>query len=360
MGAHGITVIHGTGTLVDAHTVSLGDRQLSADQIVIATGAHPPRLPIPGIERALTHFQVMSREEPPAHLLIIGGGIIAFEFAYLFTRLGTAVTLIEAADHVLGVVDPEVRAAVLEHARQLGINVRISTQIHKIEPDAANLQVSAEHAGEPFTLHCDCMVALAAGQQPATENLGLEKVGVAVDHGIVTDEMLRTSVPNIWAAGDVRRGAHQLTMVAQHEGSVAGYNAFHSSALRRIDEQIVPWMIGTTPPMGGVGMTEQEAVAAGHRIGVHKVQYATVCTSANVMGDSDGMAKLIFDADTGLVLGAHIFGAAAPELAQQVAFIMHGGLTMQRASSAIFVFPAYSHVLQRLLAPQPGDPKPSR
>jgi len=355
MRALGVTLVHGEGALIDAHTVSVGNQRLSADQILIATGAHPPRLPIPGIEHALTHVEILRREEPPARLLIIGGGIIAFEFAYMFARLGTSVTLIEVADHVLSVVDWEVRAAVLEHARRLGINVHVSTQIDEIEHDAGNLRVSGQRPGERLALDCDCTLVLAAGQQPAIENLGLEKVGVALDHGIVTDGTLRTTVPNIWAAGDVRRGAHQLTMVAQHEGKIAAYNALHTPP-RNIDESIVPWMIGTSPPIAGVGMTDQEARTAGRRVGSHKVEYSKVCPAANVMGEPDGIAKVIFDAETGMILGAHIFGAGAPELVQEIAFAMHGGMTLKQAGSTIFLFPSYSYVLQRLLSPQRGDP----
>lgn len=103
-------------------------------------------------------------------------------------------------------------------------------------------------------------------------------------------------------------------------------------------------------------MTEQEAATGGRRIGMHSLQYSKVCPVANVMGEPDGMAKLIFDAETGLILGAHIFGAGAPELVQQVVFAMHGKMTIRQASSAIFVFPAYSYILQLLLAPRPGDP----
>jgi len=317
--------------------VNVGSDRLFAEHILIATGAHPPRLPIAGIEHALTHVEMLRREEPPARLIVIGGGIIAFEFAYMFARLGTAVSVIEVADHVLNAVDWEVRAAVLEHARLLGINLHVSTHIEAIERRADTYLVSAQRSGERLKLDADC-VLLAAGQQPATENLGLEKIGVALDHGIITDETLRTTVPNIWAAGDVRRGAHQLTMVAQHEGKIAAYNALHKPP-KPIDEKIVPWMIGTSPPIAGVGMTDQEATGAGRRIGSHKLDYSKVCPAADVMGEPDGIAKVIFDADTGLILRAHIFGAGAPELVQEVAFAMHGGMTLSQAGSAIFLSP---------------------
>jgi glutathione reductase (NADPH) len=194
MRARGITLVSGAALLIDVHTVNVGTDRLFADQILIATGAHPPRLPIPGIEHALTHVEMLRREEPPARLIVIGGGIIAFEFAYMFARLGTWVSVIEVADHVLNAVDWEVRAAVLEHARRLGINVHVSTHIEAIERSAETYLVSAQRSGERLKLEADG-VLLAAGQEPTTENLGLDKIGVALDHGIITDETLRTTVP---------------------------------------------------------------------------------------------------------------------------------------------------------------------
>lgn len=354
MRARGIDLHFASARLEDAHTVVAGVERLSADQILIATGALPPRLPIPGIELALTHVEMLRLEQPPARLIIIGGGIIAFEFAYMFARLGTRVTIIEILDHVLRMVDGEIRRAILEHAAHLGITVLTSTTVKQVKRDGQCYEVEADQSGQPLKLITDT-VLLAAGQAPATENLGLEKVGVQCDHGIITDETLRTSVPNVWAAGDVRHGARQLTMVAQYEGKLVAYNALHSSP-RQMDERIVPWLIGTSPPIAGVGFTDDEAQAAGHRIGSHKLEYSKVCPVANVAGESEGLAKVIFDADTGALIGAHIFGAGAPELVQQVAFAMHAGMTLRQAGSTIFLFPSLTYVLQRLLLPQPGDP----
>ncbi|WP_168209515.1 FAD-dependent oxidoreductase [Mycobacterium helveticum] len=342
-----------TASLLDAHTVDAGGLRLSAEQILIATGAHSPRLEIPGIEHAITHVELLRREKLPDRLVIIGGGIVGFEFAYIFARLGVPVTVVARHDALVE-ADVDVRAAVLAHAAGLGIQILTFTNVDAISQTGKGYQVSVTRVDEPLMLEADC-VLIAAGQQPATQGLGLEAVGVVVDHGVVTDETLRSSVPNIWAAGDVRRGALQRAMVAMYEGRLAAYNALHTPP-KSIEEAIVPWMIGTTPPIAGVGITEREATDAGRQVGVHKVEYRHICPAALVMGEPVGFGKVIFDVQTGLIMGAQIFGGDASEIIQPVAFAMHERMTMHQFAAVITSFPSYLWILNKLFpAPRPGD-----
>lgn len=351
----GVSLFRSTASLLDAHTVDAGGLRLSAEQILIATGAHSPRLGIPGIEHAITHVELLRREKLPDRLVIIGGGIIGFEFAYIFARLGIPVMVVARHD-ALPAVDVDVRAAVLAHAAGLGIQVFTFASVDVISQTGKGYQVSVTKVDEALILESDC-VLIAAGEQPTTQGLGLEAVGVVVDHGVVTDETLRSSVSNIWAAGDVRKGALQRAMVAMHEGRIAAYNALHTPP-KTIEETIVPWMIGTSPPIAGVGMTEGEATDAGLQLGVHKVEYRHICPAALVMGEPVGIGKVIFDAQTGLIKGAHIFGASAPELIQSVTFAMHERMTMRQFSGVITAFPDFLWILNRLFPPpRPGDPQ---
>jgi pyruvate/2-oxoglutarate dehydrogenase complex dihydrolipoamide dehydrogenase (E3) component len=309
-----------------------------------------------GLEHTITHVEALELEEPPRSLAIIGGGIIGLEFAYLFARLGTRVVVLERLSQVLEGVDAEIRAAVVEHAGPLGITVYTGMRVEAIEPDGPGYRVSATHqAGQTWTETFE-RVLLAAGMAPAVKGLGLEQVGVGVGRdGIHTDTALRTSVGHIWAAGDVRAGAPKLTQIASYEGRLAARNAL-SGQTEPVTERIVPYLIGLTPPAAAVGLTEEEAHVAGYPVGVHRQAYREVCPAGNVVGEADGLFKVVYDATSGVLLGAHAFGAGAPELVQQVAFALQGGLTLRQAGTALFTFPGLSEVVWYALRPHPGDP----
>lgn len=303
----------------------------------------------------MTHVEIEHLEVPPVRLGIVGGGIIAFEFAYLFARLGSAVSVIELREHVLDGVDREVRDAVVTHAQSLGIRVHTGTRVQAIRSSGSRFVIEAARDNEQLRIETDT-VLLAAGQVGRTAGLGLEAIGVRCDGGdVLTDGMLRTSVPHIWAAGDVRKGAAKLSMVAQYEGRLAARNALGREP-QPLNEEIVPYMIGLTPPVAAVGLTEEQARAAGYLVGVHRQTYASVCPVGNVIGEPEGLVKIVFDATSGRLLGAHVFGTGAPELAQQVAVALHGRLTLKQAGGAIYVFPGLTYVMQEALRPRPGDP----
>ena len=179
---------------------------------------------------------------------------------------------------------------------------------------------------EPFD-----RVLLAAGQLPAVYGLGLEDIGVHyTSEGIQTDAALRTSVPHIWAAGDVRAGTLELSQIASSEGQLVARNAL-SGKVTELGERVVPYLIGLTPPVAAVGLTEEEARNAGYTVGVHRQTYREVCPAGNVVGEPEGFLKVVFDATSGKLLGAHAFGSGSPELVQQIAFAMLGGLTLRQA-----------------------------
>jgi pyruvate/2-oxoglutarate dehydrogenase complex dihydrolipoamide dehydrogenase (E3) component len=348
---HGVHLTFGEGHFLDSHTVQVNEERLKANHILIATGRHPPRLPIPGIENAITHIEALRWDRPPRRLAIIGGGIIGMEFAYLFRRLGTEVAVIEMLSQILYMLDDDLRAAITEHATNLGIQIHTSARVQRIDSSGQEYRVEVDRGTE---LTVD-QVMIAAGQMPAVENLQLEHAGVAYDKGgIITDKTLRTNVPNIWAAGDVRKGVAQLSQVATDEGILATRNALLGLS-REVDEGIVPFFVGLTPPAASVGLTETEARAAGYSVGVHIQSYAGVCPAANVEGEPEGFVKLLFDSKSGSILGAHAFGTRSPDLIQQVAFALHGRMTIQEAAMTPFVFPGISEVLWYALRPQPGE-----
>jgi pyruvate/2-oxoglutarate dehydrogenase complex dihydrolipoamide dehydrogenase (E3) component len=355
-GAH--LVLRTTGRLLDAHTVQAGGERLSAGNIVIATGRRPPRPAIPGIEHAVTHVEALRWQQPPRRLAVIGGGVIGMEFAYLFRRAGSDVVVFEALDHILYMLDEDVRGAIAGHASGLGIELHTAARVLGIEPAAGGLRVRAEAGAGRADITVD-QVLLAAGQAPAVDGLGLEDAGVAYGHdGIETDRTLRTTAPTIWAIGDVRKGAAALSQVASHEGALAARNALTGAGID-FGEHIVPFLIGITPPAAAVGLGEAAARELGHQVGVHHQPYAEVCPAANVDGEPEGFIKVVFDTATGKLLGAQAFGARSPELMQQFAFALHAGMTTGQAGDAQFVFPGVSEALWYAVRPHPDDPQPS-
>jgi pyruvate/2-oxoglutarate dehydrogenase complex dihydrolipoamide dehydrogenase (E3) component len=354
--AKGARLVIGEGRFVDPHTIAVGEERLRGAQILVATGAHTAIPPIAGVEHALTHREVLRLRTPPKAMTVIGGGVIALEFAYLFARLGVRVTVLELLDHVLATLDREIREAVADHAVRLGIEIRTGVRVAAIEPTPAGAyRVVGMVSSDTIDADAD-VVVLAAGQVPTVDGIGLDVAGVQYDrHGIAADQALRTNVPHIWAAGDVRRGSRQLSPLASHGARVAARNALLGRA-DPFDESLAPYIVGLTPPVAGAGATEEEAAAAGIPIYIHRQSYASVCPAANVVGEPEGLVKLILRRDDHRLIGAHAFGAFSGELVQQMAFAIRAGFTAAQLAEMLFVFPGLSQVLEYAVRIQPGDP----
>jgi pyruvate/2-oxoglutarate dehydrogenase complex dihydrolipoamide dehydrogenase (E3) component len=188
------------------------------------------------------------------------------------------------------------------------------------------------------------------GRQPARN-----ETGVTYDrHGIEADATLRTSIPHIWAAGDVRRGSAQLSPIASHGARVAARNALLGRS-DVFDESLVPYIVGLTPPVAGVGFTREAAASRKIDTFEHRQAYASVCPAANVVGEPEGFVKLIFSRGDRRLIGAHAFGASAGELIQQMAFAMRANLTAETLAEMLFVFPGLSQVVEYATRPRPGD-----
>lgn len=349
--AGGAELVLGEGRFVDAHTVAVGDRQLHGESIVVATGARLPSLPVEGIELADSHVGLLELRELPRRLVVIGGGVIGIEFAFMFARVGVEVAVVELLDHLLGRLDGDVREAVVAAAARLGIGLHLSTRVERLARADGGLVVEAQGPEGPLRLEAD-RVLHAAGMVPAVDGLGLDQAGIVHDaHGIPTDQTLRTNLAHVFAVGDVRAGAYQLSPVATSEGLIAAANALQDGQAV-FDERIVPYLVGLTPPAAGVGLTEEDARTQGLTVEIHRQDYRDVCPVGNVVGEQEGFVKIVAEAGSGRILGAHIVGAGAPELVQQVAFAMLADLSVHQAG-ALFVFPGLSQALQHALAPKP-------
>jgi len=348
----GAVIVAGAGRFVDPHTVAVGDRLLHGESIVVATGARLPRLPIEGIELADGHVELLEARELPRRLVVIGGGVIGMEFAFMMARVGVEVSVVELLDHVLGRVDTDVRTEVAAMAERLGITLHLSTRVERLTRQGGAIEVEATGPDGPLHFGAD-RVLLAAGMVPAVEDLALEAAGVTYDrHGIPTDATLRTNVAHIYAIGDVRAGAYQLSPVATQQGMMAAGNALRGEQAA-FDDRVVPYLVGLTPPVAGVGLTEDQARDQGLELEVHRQDYKDVCPVGNVVGEPEGFVKVVAEAGSGRILGAHAVGAGSPELIQGVAFAMAGNLTLARAAGTLSVFPGLSQALQHALMPRP-------
>jgi pyruvate/2-oxoglutarate dehydrogenase complex dihydrolipoamide dehydrogenase (E3) component len=329
----GIKVLRGRATFVGPHAVRVGDRQVTAEKVVIATGSSPARPPIPGIEWAISSTELLDRPTRPGRMVVIGGGYIGLEFAFIFARAGSRVTVLQAGPAVLPALDDEVREALLEIARGARIDVRTGVKVTRI----TRRSVTAEIKGTARSFAADA-VLVATGRPANIAGLGLEAAGVAVERGAVKVNEFRQSptAAHVYAAGDAN-GEHQHTPVAWYEGKLVAENALQGKG-RAADFSIFPTAVFTIPAVAQVGLTEAEARRRGHRVAVSRAPFAD-SSAAGIRDETEGLVKAVYEEPTGRLLGVHILGAEAEELIHIAAVAMRGGLTRRDLAGMHYVFP---------------------
>jgi glutathione reductase (NADPH) len=329
----GITVLRGQARFVGPHALRVGERQVTAEKIVVATGSAPTRPPIPGVEHALTSAELLDRQVQPRRLVVIGGGFIGLEFAFICARAGTRVTVLQSGSAVLPALDEEIRKALLEIAHRAGIDVRTGAEVTRIRRGG----VTARIGGKARSFPADT-VLVATGRPPAVAGLGLETAGVAIERGAIKVNQYRQSptAPHVYAAGDVN-GEHQHTPVAWYEGKLVAENALRGNG-RPADFSIFPTAVFTIPAVAQVGLTEAEARRRGQAVAVKRAPFAD-SSAAAIRDETDGLVKVVYEEPTGRLLGIHILGAGAEDLIHIAAVAMRGGLTRQDLAGMHYVFP---------------------
>ncbi len=317
---HKIEIIEGKAQLLSPTQVAVGDRVPTAKNIVIATGSRPKQ--IPGLEtdgeRILNSDQLLELEEPPQSLLIIGAGAVGSEFASFFLDIGTELTLIEMLPTVVPLEDADVGKALGKALAARGANVLTGARVLPDKTRACNgrVELTVEHEGTEKKLSAQT-VLVAAGREAVTDGLGLEKTGVKLDHGwVAVDETYRTAEPNIYAAGDAIGGL-LLAHVAAAEGFIAA-QAIAGQEVEKLDYNRVPRVTYSRPQVASVGMTEQQARDAGHNPKSQRFSFK-YNAMALIEDETDGFAKIVYDQDSGDLLGAHIIGQHASELVSEAA-----------------------------------------
>ncbi|MGH7320783.1 MAG: dihydrolipoyl dehydrogenase family protein [Candidatus Rokuibacteriota bacterium] len=330
----GISVLRGRATFVGSHELDVGDRRVTAERVVIATGSSPKRPPIEGIERGLTSDQLLERTALPERMVVIGGGVIAMELGFAFGRAGSRVSVLQSGPAVLPALDGDIRAAVVELAPGAGLDLRTSAKVMRIGADHT---VEAEIGGRLERFPAD-VVLVATGRPPNTAGLSLEAAGVALERGGVKVNEYRqsASAPHVYAAGDVT-GQHQHTPAAWYEGRLAAENALLGNR-RAVDFSLFPTATFTIPAAAQVGLTEAAARAQGLTVGVGRVPLED-STAAAVRNETEGLIKVVFEQPSGRILGVHVLGAGAEDLIHVAAAAMRGGLTREALAGMHYVFP---------------------
>ncbi|HEX4747772.1 MAG TPA: dihydrolipoyl dehydrogenase [Gaiellaceae bacterium] len=345
--ANNVTAFEGSGRFEGATSIVFekGDLGLSFKTAIIATGSYPITPPIPGLDspRCVDSTGLLAQTEIPRRLVVLGGGIIGCEFASIFERFGTEVTMIEMLETLIPQEDSDATSELRKSFARRGIVVHLGKQCTKVEDTGAGLVV---HFGEGETTECDLML-VSVGRAPLVDGIGLEAAGVSFDPraGIGTDAHRRTSVPHIYAAGDVA-GYWQLAHTAFREGEIAAENATGHEA-QMADSPAVPRPIYTDPEIAGVGLTEAQAV---ERYGVENVavgRFPWVANARAVMtGETTGWVKSIHETTYGELVGVVIVGPHATDLIEAAVVALDAEATVETVADGMAPHPTLSEGLK--------------
>ena len=332
----GVTLIEGHAKITGPNEVEVNGQRHSAKHILIATGGWPQIPEIPGHEHAISSNEAFFLKELPKRVLVVGGGYIAVEFAGIFHGLGAQTSLLYRGDMFLRGFDGAVRKHLHEELVKRGMDVQFNADIERIDKQAdGSLKATLKDGRE---LIADC-VFYATGRRPMLDNLGLENTGVKLDkRGFVeVDDLYQSAEPSILAIGDVI-GRVQLTPVALAEGMAVARRLFKPEQYRPVDYQMIPTAVFSLPNIGTVGLSEEQAVEAGHKVQIFESSFRpmkltlTECQERTLM-------KLVVDADTDKVLGCHMVGPEAGEIVQGLAIALKAGATKQHFDETIGVHP---------------------
>jgi glutathione reductase (NADPH) len=329
-----VAILEGHATIVDPHTVELAGKRYTAANIMIATGGHPVMPEIPGIEHVITSNEALDLKALPKRIVIVGGGYIAVEFAGIFETLGSEVTIAIRAERLLRGFDEDVRAALGEEIAARGVKILPGTRIARIDKTPGGLVATTLDGA---TLTADA-VMYATGRRPNTAKLGLEAVGVAVNKAgaVAVDERFRTTVPNIYAIGDVSDRLN-LTPVAIAEGRAIAETLFNNNPMT-VDHRNVPSAVFSQPPVGTVGLSEQAARETYGAVDVYRTRFRPMKNTLSGRGERTLM-KLVVDRKTDRVLGCHMVGRDAAEITQGLAIALQCGATKRQFDRTIGIHP---------------------
>ena len=346
----GVTLLRGTGNLAAPTTLEVrpesGDAiSVSASRVILAPGSITARPPIPGLDLpgVITSTEALDISDVPARLVVVGGGVIGLEFACIYEALGSRVTVLEMMPTLLpGGTDEALAQRLALLLRRRGMSIVTGVQVAEIVPSRSGLAATYRDAkGALFTIEGDHILA-AMGRWPNTDGFGLAEVGVKMNgRAIAVDEHLATSVPNVWAVGDAV-GGMMLAHKAMVDGRVAAENACGGS--RTVDYRSVPNVIFTRPEVASVGLTETQARQQEADVKVAQFPFSAN-PRARLLGDMDGLVKLVCEAESGVVLGVHLIGPHATDLIAEGALAVQLGATADDLAWTTHAHPTLSEAM---------------
>jgi len=354
-----IDYIRGRGNLAGNGRVEIGAsgesiERVSAKHIIVATGARPRS--IPGLtvdrKRIITSTEAMNLPEQPRSMIIVGGGAIGIEFAYLYNALGTTVTVVEMMPGILPVEDRELTKLMEVSLKKQGIEILTEATVETAKAGAEGVRVSVSTPAGKKELNADVVLA-AIGVQGNVEGMGLEQLGVAVEKShIAVDTDYKTNIPGVYAIGDVI-GPPWLAHVASAEG-IHCVEAIAGKSPAAIDYSSIPGCTYCQPQIASVGLTEEKAKAEGHELRVGRFPFRPL-GKAVAIGETEGMVKLIFDATYGELLGAHIMGSEATEMIAELVIAKRLETTAQELFRTVHAHPTLSEAVMEAAAAAYGE-----
>jgi pyruvate/2-oxoglutarate dehydrogenase complex dihydrolipoamide dehydrogenase (E3) component len=353
-GMRNVTFIQGHARFAGPRLVEVNGRTLEAERVFINVGGRASVPDLPGVKDIafFTNSTIMGVDFLPEHLLVVGGSYIGLEFAQMYRRFGSRVTVIERSAKLLSREDDDVAAGIRQILEKEGIEIRTGADCLSLARSDSGVSVGlACGGGEPFAQGSHVLLAL--GRVPNTHDLGLDRAGVETDaRGFIrVDDECRTNVPGIWALGDANgRGAFTHTSYNDYE--IVAANLFDGDP-RRISDRIPAYALFIDPPLGRAGMTEREALASGRRLLVGKMPMARV-GRAREAGETQGFMKVVVDADTKALLGAALLGLNGDEIVHSLLDVMYAKAPYTTIQRAVHIHPTVTELIPTLL----GNLKP--
>ncbi len=346
----GCDVIDGRATVVDAHTVAVGDKTYTAERILVAAGSWPTDLSYEGGEHVITSNEAFYLDAFPQSVVIEGGGYIAVEFAGIFNGLGADVTLVYRGPMFMRGFDDDIRAHLAREMEKQGINLKFETTFERVEKTDDGYHV---HLSDGSTIDTDCVMS-AIGRRPKVTGLGLEEAGVELKENgaVVVDDHFQTSVPSIYAIGDII-DRFQLTPVALAEGTALA-KTLYNDAPTTVDYENIATAVFSQPPIGTVGMSEAEAREEFDEVLIFKSSFRALKNTISGR-EEQTLMKMIVDKKTDRVVGVHMIGPDAGEIIQGIAIALKAGATKAVFDSTIGIHPtaAEEFVTMREPVPEP-------
>jgi pyruvate/2-oxoglutarate dehydrogenase complex dihydrolipoamide dehydrogenase (E3) component len=349
-GMQNCTVYRGHARFESARCVNIDGQELTSEQIFVNVGGRPRIPAFPGIDHVafLTSTSLLELEELPAHLIVIGGSYVGLEFAQMYRRFGSDVTVIEKEPRLLSHEDAEVAAAVQSALEAEGIQIRLGAECIRLAQNAESVTANV-HCSEGSPQITGSHVLMAMGRVPNTDDLGLEKAGVETDHAgfIKVDDELRTNVSGIWALGDCN-GKGAFTHTAYNDYEIVAANLFEGNLRRRLSDRIPCYALFVDPPLGRVGLTERDALAQGHAIRIGSRPMARVARAVE-KGETQGLMKMVVDARSNLILGASILGVGADEAIHSIIDVMAAKVPYTTLQNTVHIHPTVSELIPTIL-----------